>query len=176
MNSKVEGNISQSKKVALTAVMSAMIAVTTVLAIPLPPPLSTINLAPVIIFATSILLGPSVGITSTAIGCGLGYLTGTSVGTISVPAGLLYIYWIGLIVARSPMALVVGLLRKKSQITGMVIGVVIETLIFFSIDLFVLGIAIAVFDFGTLVDLVSVPVTLTVLVAVRRVFNIKYLA
>jgi hypothetical protein len=37
-------NVSSSKKAALTAIMSALIAVTTLIAIPLPPPLSTINL------------------------------------------------------------------------------------------------------------------------------------
>ena len=57
INSK-SNQLSQTKKVALTGVMAALIAVTTIIAIPLPPPLSTINLAPVIIFAVAILLGP----------------------------------------------------------------------------------------------------------------------
>ncbi len=72
--------ISQTKRVALTGVMAALIAVTTIIAIPLPPPLSTINLAPVIIFVVCILLGPIIGVTSTVIGCGIGYLAGTSLG------------------------------------------------------------------------------------------------
>ena len=176
INSKKVDNYSQSKKVALTGVMAALIAVTTIIAIPLPPPLSTINLAPIIIFAVSILLGPTVGVTSTAIGCTIGYLAGTSVGTIIVPPGFVYIYLIGLVVARSPMALAAGALRKKSEISGMVLGVVIETLIFFAIDFALFGIGFAVFDFATLVDLIFVPVTFAVLIAVRRFLDTKYIA
>ncbi len=166
---------SPSKKVALTGVMAALIAVTTIIAIPLPPPLSTINLAPIIIFAVSILMGPTVGVTSTAIGCAIGYLAGTSIGTIIVPPGFVYIYLFGLVVARSPMALAVGVLRKKSEIAGMVLGVVIETMIFFAIDFALFGIGFAVFDFGTFVDLVFVPVTFAVLLTVRRFLDTKYL-
>jgi uncharacterized membrane protein len=168
--------ISQTKKVSLTAVMAALIAVTTIIAIPLPPPLSTINLAPVIIFTVAILLGPTVGGAATAIGCAIGYLAGISVGTIVVPPGFQYIYLFGLIAARTPMAIAVGLLRKKSEIAGMVLGVVVETMVFFTIDLFLFGIAFAVFDLGVFVDLVFVPITFVVLIAVRRMLNSKYLA
>lgn len=168
-------NTSSSQKVAFTAVMSALIAVATLVAIPLPPPLSTLNLAPVIIFVVSILLGARVGAVATAIGCAVGYLSGTSLGTIIIPPGLLYIYLVGLVVARTPMALMVGLLRKKSEIAGMALAVVVETLIFFFIDLFLFGIAFAIFDFGVLIDLVSVPITFAVLLAVRRTLNVEYL-
>jgi uncharacterized membrane protein len=175
-NIKSTINISPSKKVALTAVMSALIAVTTLIAIPLPPPLSTLNLAPVIIFVVSILLGARVGATATAIGCAIGYLAGTSLGTILIPPGFVYIYLVGLVVARTPMALTAGFLRKKSEIASMTLGVVVETLVFFFIDLFLFGIAIAIFDFGVFIDLVSVPITFAVLLAVRRMLNVKYLA
>ncbi len=74
------------------------------------------------------------------------------------------------------MALAVGVLRKKSEIAGMVLGVVIETLIFFSIDFFLFGIGFAVFDLGTFVDLAFVPVTVAVLIAVRRILDTKYLS
>jgi uncharacterized membrane protein len=168
--------ISQSKKVALTAIMSALIAVTTIIAIPLPPPLSTVNLAPVIIFAVSILLGSKIGATATAIGCAIGYLTGTSMGTILIPPGFLYIYLVGLVVARTPMALAAGSLRKKSETAGMVLGVAVETCIFFAIDLFLFGIAVAILDLGVFIDMVSVPIAFAVLLAVRRMLNVKYLA
>ncbi len=156
--------------------MSALIAVTTIIAIPLPPPLSTVNLAPVIIFAVSILLGPTMGITSTAIGCSIGYLAGTSLGTILVPPGFLYVYLVGLVVARGPMASVAGVLRKKSEVAGMILGVTIETFVFFAIDFSLFGLAVAVFDFGTFVDLAFVPVTFAILIAVRRMINAKYLS
>ena len=173
---KTINNISPSKKAALTGIMSALIAVTTIIAIPLPPPLSTINLAPIIIFIVSILLGASIGVTATAIGCSIGYLAGTSLGTILVPPGFLYLYLVGLVAARVPMALVVGLLRKKSEIVGMVLSVTVETLIFFTIDFALFGIAFAIFDFGTFVDLFFVPVTFVILVAVRRILDTKYLS
>jgi uncharacterized membrane protein len=168
--------ISQTKKVALTGVMAALIAVTTIIAIPMPPPLSTINLAPVIIFTIAILLGPVEGVTCTVIGCAIGYMAGTSLGTILVPPGLLYLYLVGLVVARGPMAMVVGVFRKISEIVGMVLGVVIETLIFFSIDFALFGFGYALFDFGTFVDLIFVPVTAGVLIAVRRILDTKYLS
>ncbi len=168
--------ISQSKKISLTAIMAALIAVTTIIAIPLPPPLSTINLAPVIIFTVAILLGPKVGGAATAIGCAIGYLAGISVGTIVVPPGFQYIYLFGLVAARTPMAIAVGLLRKKSEIAGMTLGVVVETMIFFVIDLAMFGIAFAIFDLGVFIDFVFVPITFVVLIAVRRMLNSKYLA
>jgi uncharacterized membrane protein len=175
-NIKSTINISSSKKIALIAIMSALVAVTTLIAIPLPPPLSTLNLAPVIIFVVSILMGARIGATATAIGCAIGYLTGTTLGTILIPPGFVYIYLVGLVVARTPMALTAGFLRKKSEIAGMTLGVVVETLIFFFIDLFLFGFAIAIFDFGVFVDFVSVPIALAVLLAVRRILNVKYLA
>jgi uncharacterized membrane protein len=156
--------------------MAALIAVTTIIAIPLPPPLSTINLAPIIIFTVAILLGPAVGVTATVIGCGVGYLAGTSLGTIMVPPGLLYLYLFGLIVARGPMALVVGALRKQSEVVGMVLGVFTETLIFFAIDFALFGLGYALFDFGTLVDLIFVPITVAILIAVRKILDVKYIS
>lgn len=175
LNSKTN-KLSQTKRVALTGVMAALIAVTTIIAIPLPPPLSTINLAPVIIFVIAILLGPVTGLTCTAVGCAVGYLAGTSLGTIIVPPGLLYLYLVGLVVARGPMAVAVGVFRKKNEVFGMVLGVIIETLIFFSIDFVLFGFGYAVFDFGTFVDFIFVPITVAVLIAVRRILDTKYLS
>jgi uncharacterized membrane protein len=176
MNSKVTVTASQTKIVALTSVMSALIAVMTMTAIPMPPPLSTITLAPIMIFATSILLGPSAGLVSAAIGSAIGYMAGTSIGTIMVLPGYLYVYLLGIVIARGPMGFAVGLLRKQSEIIAMILGVVVETLIFFTVDLYLFGIAVAVIDFGTLVDLVFVPVTYAVLIAVRRILDTDYLA
>src|SRR3989304_8867832 len=112
LNTK-QTKLSNSKKTAIMAVMSALIAVTTMVAIPLPPPLSTINLAPIIIFTVAILFGPKIGFASTLIGCAVGYLAGTSTGTIMIPPGFLYIYLFGLLAARAPMALATSALRGK---------------------------------------------------------------
>ena len=156
--------------------MAALIAVTTMIAIPLPPPLSTINLAPVVIFVVSILLGVEIGTVATAFGCAIGYLAGTSLGTIMVFPGYLYIYLVGLIVARTPMAVIAGALRKINEPIGMVLGVVTETLIFFAIDAYLFGVVVASADFGVFIDLIFVPITFAVLVAVRRMLNARYLA
>jgi uncharacterized membrane protein len=166
--------ISKSKKTALTAIMSALIAVTTMIAVPLPPPLSTINFAPIIIFIVSILFGVRIGAVSTAIGCAIGYLAGTSMGTIIVPPSFLYIYLVGLIAARTPMAIATSVLRKKSETVGMALGVTTEMLIFFTIDLALFGITFAVFDFAVLIDLVFIPITFIVLLGIRKVFGANY--
>ncbi|XHH10082.1 MAG: ECF transporter S component [Candidatus Bathyarchaeia archaeon] len=168
--------LSNSKKTALTAVMAALIAVTTILAIPLPPPISSVNLAPAVIFVVSILFGARIGTVSTALGCGLGFLAATSMGTIN-PGAYFYPFLIGLIVARTPMALSAGLLRKKNEIAGMVIAVILETLIFFAIDIYLLGLAIATTVLATIViDFVSVPIAIAVLVAARKMLNTKHLS
>lgn len=174
MSNKTTGTATKTKRISLTGVMAALVAVTTTLAIPLPPPLSTVNFAPVIIFVTSILLGPSAGAISAVIGCAIGYLAGTTVGTILVPAGFLYVYMIGLVLARGPMAFVVGVLRKYNELVSMIVGVIIETFIFFAIDFYLFGIEVAVFDLGTFVDFVFIPVTLGVLVVVRRFLGTKH--
>jgi uncharacterized membrane protein len=167
---------SQSRILALTSIMAALIAVVTTIAIPMPPPLSTITFAPIIIFIASILLGPSAGLVCAAIGSAIGFVGGSSIGTIMVPSGYLYVFLLGIVVARGPMGFSVGLLRKKNEIVAMTVGVIVETLIFFTIDAYLFGIAIAVLDFGTLVDLVFVPPTYAVLLVVRRILNITYLA
>src|SRR5271157_89001 len=174
--SKVTGYSSQTRIVALTSVLSGLVAVMTMTAIPLPPPLSTFTLAPVIIFVTSILLGPKAGFVSAAIGSAIGYVAGTTIGTIYIFPGYFYVYLIGLVVARAPMGFAVGLLRKENEFLAMIIGVVVETLIFFTIDFYLFGFAIAVIDFGTLIDLASVPIAYAVLVALRRTLNTRYLA
>jgi uncharacterized membrane protein len=176
MNKKVSETASQTKVVALTSVFAALIAVTTMIAIPMPPPLSTITLAPIIIFVTGILLGPSAGLISSAIGSAVGYLAGTSIGTIMVFPGYLYWYLFGIVIARGPMGLGVGLLRKKNEIIAMTVGVIVETLIFFTIDVYLFGVILALADFGTLVDLIFVPIAYTILMAVRRILDITYLA
>ena len=176
LNINGKKQVSQTQKVALTGVMAALIAVATILAIPVPPPISTINLAPIIIFTVAILLGSVVGATATVIGCGIGYLAGTSLGTIYYPPGLLYIYLVGLLAARGPMAFIVGALRKKSEAGGMVVGVFVEFVVFFSIDFAIAGIGYAVFDFGTFIDLIFVPITTAVLLGVRRFLGTKYLS
>ena len=162
-------------KLALMAVMSALIAVTTVIAIPMPPPLSTITLAPIAIFVTGILMGPWLGLVSSAIGSGIGFLGGSSVGTIAVFPGYLYIFFWGIIIARGPMGLSVGVLRKTNETIAMIVGVLVETVIFFVADWYLFDFGIALTTLGTLIDLIYVPISYIVLKGLRKALNITYL-
>jgi len=164
-----------SVKLTLMAVMSALIAVSTMTAIPMPPPLSTITIAPIAIFVTGVLMGPTLGLVSSAIGSGVGFMAGASVGTIALPPGYLYIFLLGIIIARAPMGLSVGLLRKKDEIIAMTVGVLVETLIFFVADWFLFGFAVALITLGTLIDLVYVPISYSVIKALRKALNTTYI-
>jgi uncharacterized membrane protein len=123
---------------------------------------------------TSILLGPAAGLISSAIGSAIGYSFGSTLGTIA--GGFSYWFLFGIVVARGPMGFSVGLLRKKNEIIAMILGVAVETLLFFGLDFYALGFGTAILDFGTLVDLVFVPVSYGILMAVRRNLNLTYLA
>jgi uncharacterized membrane protein len=165
-----------NKQISETTSQSKVIALTSIIAIPLPPPLSTLTLAPIAIFITSILLGPSAGLVSSAIGSAIGFIAGANIGTIMVPPAYLYVFLFGIVIARAPMGLIVGLLRKKNEIAAMVVGVLTETVIFFVADSFLFGIAFALITLGTLADLVFVPISYGVLKAVRNILKINYLA
>lgn len=162
-------------KFAITSVMTALIAVTTMLGIPMPPPLSTLTLAPIAIFVTGILLGPIPALIASALGSGIGLMGGATVGTINVPSGFLGIYLAGIMIARGPMGFSVGLLRKKDEVVAMIIGVLVETAIFFSMDSYLFGFSVALIDLGTLIDLVHVSIGYSVLKGVRKMLNITYL-
>lgn len=144
------------------------------IAIPMPTPLAAITLAPIVIFVTSILFGPAAGFVSAVIGSAIGYSFGSTFGTIA--GGFSYYFLFGIVFARGPMGLSVGFLRKKNEIIAMIVGVVVETLLFFAPDFYIYGFGYAVLDFGTLIDLVFVPVTYGILVAVRRSLDVTYLA
>jgi uncharacterized membrane protein len=164
-----------STKLALIGVMSALIAVTTTLAIPIPPPLSTITLAPIVIFVTGILMGPWIGLVASAIGSGIGFMAGATLGTILVPPGYLYVFLVGIIIARAPMGFMIGFLRKVNEVVAMANGVFIETLIFFIADWYLFGLIGALYALGTLVDLIYVPITYGILKGLRKTLNATYL-
>ena len=163
-------------RLATTSVMAALIAVTTVLAIPMPPPLSTITLAPIAIFVVGILMDPLSALVSSAIGSGLGFLAGASIGTINVPPGFFSIFLVGIILARGPMGFTVGLLRKVDEVAAMAMGVLVETAIFFIMDWYLFGFSVSLITLGTLIDLVFVSVGYLSLKGIRKMLNITYLA
>ena len=183
-----KGNDSSSWKhattVAQSSVMSALVAVLTVTAFPLPPPLSTLTLAPVAIFVGSVFLGPRVGFISGLLGSAVGFTIASTVGTIagaSPGSGLFPIFLVGIVVARGPEGYFVGLLRKKNEIFAMALGTVYETLAFFLIDFLytypiLLGMpnSFAFLDFGTLIDLVFIVPAVIVLRYLRAHLGVSY--
>jgi uncharacterized membrane protein len=157
--------ISHSKIVSATAIMSALIAILTITAFPLPPPLSTITLAPFAIFIAGIYFGPRIGLISSILGSGIGFFVAVYTGTINLGglSVLFPIFLVGIILARGPEGLIVGLMRRVNEIGAMVIGTLYETFVFFAIDFFytypillTLPQEFAYADFGTLVDLIYI--------------------
>lgn len=73
------------------------------------------------------------------------------------------------------MGLAVGLLRKVDEVEAMVIGVLVETVIFFVADWFLFGFSFALITLGTLIDLVHVPIGYIVLKRIRKTLKITYL-
>jgi uncharacterized membrane protein len=169
---------------AQSSVMSALIAVLTVASFPLPPPLSTITLAPVAIFVGSIFLGPRVGFVSALLGSAIGFSIAATVGTAAgaAPGSVLFpIFLLGIMAARGPEGYLIGVLRTKNEIVAMVLGTVYETVVFFAIDFLytypvLLGLtrSFAFLDFGTLMDLVFIVPAIPVLRYLRSQLGVRY--
>ena len=186
---------SQTLFLAETACFSALIAVTTALStallgIPLPAPLSEITFAPAIYLTLSVLFPRRVSFWSTAIGSALGEAINVLIFG-SAPAAFAVIYIPGMIWARAPEALIMNRFRRKTAVglaVAMVIATVYETLAFFFPDWFFYsftlfygaptgvlpGLSLAAFDFGTLIDLIWIPVALLLIKAIRGAFNVKF--
>jgi len=185
----------QTLFLAEAASFSALIAVTTALStallgIPLPPPLSEITFAPAIYFTLSVLFPRKVSFWSTAVGSAIGEAINVLVFG-SAPAAFALIYIPGMIWARAPEALIVNRFRRKSTYWlafAMVIATVYETLAFFFPDWFfysftffygaptgvLSGLSLAAFDFGTLIDLIWIPVALLLIKALRGKFSVRF--
>ena len=109
----------------------------------------------------------------------------------SAPAAFAVIYIPGMIWARAPEALIMNRFRRRSTLGlafAMLIATVYETLAFFFPDWFfysftffygaptgfVAGLSLAAFDFGTLINLVWVPVALLLIKATRSAFGEQF--
>lgn len=187
-------------RLAQIGVFSALIALGTILSntllgFALPPPLFEITVAPAFYLAIAVLYPRQVSFWSTAIGSGVGEVVNIFVFGVA-PAAFALTFIPGIIIARAPSTLIVYRFRQKSvQIVAlsMALATVYETLAFFFIDwpiysytLFYCtgspctapgllgGFALAAFDFGTLVDLVWVPVAIALVAAVRRAFGLRF--
>jgi hypothetical protein len=185
----------QTLFIAEAASFSALIAVTTALStalfgIPLPAPLSEITLAPAIYLTLSVLFPRKLSFLSTAVGSALGEAINVLIFG-SAPAAFAVIYIPGMVWARAPEALIVNRFRRKSALWlafAMVVATVYETLAFFFPDwLFysftffygaptgvLAGLSLATFDFGTLIDLVWIPVALLLVRGIRGAFSAQF--
>jgi hypothetical protein len=165
------------------------------LGIPLPPPLYEITVAPAFYLAIAVLFSRRVSFWSTAIGSGLGeaasiFLFG------QVPGAFALTYVPGIIIARAPETLIINRFRTRPLpiiSIVMVAATVFESVIFFLIDWpvysftafyctsspcsssgLVGGFWLAAFDFGTMIDIVWIPVAIALVVAARRAFKIQF--
>ncbi len=177
-----------SVTLAVTAVFAALIAVGTIIIIPLPKPLAELTIAPAIYLALAVLSDKWTAFSATAIGSFIGE---TLNGTLY---GYPLIYSFGIVWARAPEVLIVAWARKrgpKALVAAMVGATVFETLAFFFSDwaFYIYGLfgyvcnsglvcanawdafALASLDFLTMLDLVFIPVALVLIRVARPSFR-----
>ena len=182
------------------AAFSGLIIVGTLLSnllfgIPLPYPLYEITAAPAFYMAIAVLFSRRVSFWSTAIGSGLGEAAGIFLFGLA-PGAFALTYVPGIILARAPEALIINRFRAKPLrllVAIMILATVFESVIFFLIDWpvysltafyciqspcsslgFLGGFWVAVLDFGTMIDVVWIPIALALVVAVRKAFKTRF--
>ena len=173
----------KSLRLALVAVFAALIAVGTIISIPLPPPVFEITLAPAIYFALAVLADKWDGFAATAIGGFVGELF-----NITTRGGS-PIYPFGMIWARAPEVLIIAWAAKKGRRTlafAMVAATVYETFaflipdwLFYTYGLFgygsptdlYSGLVLALPDLATFVDLAFIPVAFAIIAGAGPTFR-----
>ena len=173
----------KSVKLSVVAVFAALIALGTFLSIPVPQPLYEITWAPAIYLALAVLSDRWTAFSATAVG-----------GFIGEAMNVAYkggspIYPLGIVWARAPEVLIVAWAARKGNkwlAFSMVIATVFETLAFFFPDwLFYTyglfsygspesvgaGLAAALSDLGTMVDVAFIPVAFGIIYAARPAFE-----
>jgi uncharacterized membrane protein len=166
-----------SRRLAFIAVFSAVIAVTTMISIPLPKPVFEITLAPAVYLALAVLVDRWDAFSATAIGSFIGELF-----NITVRGGL-PVYPFGMIWARAPEVLIVAWAAKKGRRTlaiAMVAATIYETFaflisdwLFYTFGLFgygspagvYAGLGLALPDLATLADLAFIPIAFALIAA-----------
>ncbi len=150
------------------AIFTALVALMTVAAIPLPPPLANLNLAPLAIYVLSILLPIQYSFFVVAFGSALGvwYLTAIY--------GYPLIFIPGIFFVRGVMAAIASALRKYNEILAMIAAVIWETVAFLVIDYYLYGPA-AFIDVFIIIDAVWIIPAMYVLPAIRQLLGRKYI-
>jgi uncharacterized membrane protein len=172
-----------SVSLAVTAIFSALVAVGTMIIIPLPKPLAEITLAPAIYLSLAVLADRWTAFNATAIGSFIGETTN------GVIYGYPLIYSFGIVWARAPEVLIVAWARRKGTktlVAAMVGATVFETLAFFFPDwafytygvfgygsptTATTGLISASTDFLTMLDLAFIPVALVIVKVARPAFK-----
>lgn len=161
----------------------------------LPQPLGEITAAPAFYMAIAVLFSRKVSFWSTAIGSAVGETINIFIFG-EAPAAFALTYIPGLVLARAPEALIIFRFRQRSvKFLALIMGLatVFESLILFLIDWpvysytafyssqapcancgLVGGFGLAALDFGTMIDLVWIPVALALVVAARKAYNIQH--
>jgi uncharacterized membrane protein len=170
-------------KLAVSAVFAALVAVGTILSIPLPAPLYELTWSPAVYLALSALADKRTAFSATVIGGFIGEAT-----NIALRGGS-PIYPFGIIWARGPEALIVAWAAKRGTrwlVVAMVAATVFETIAFFLSDwLFYTyglfqygnpesvtqGFVSASPDVFTMVDLAYIPIAIAVIYAARPAFK-----
>jgi uncharacterized membrane protein len=165
----------KSKRLGLISVFAASIAISTILVIPLPPPLYEITWSPPIYMALSVLAGPWPALVATALGSFIG--ESYNIAARGGPP----IFIAGIVWARAPEALIIGWARRKGWkilAISMVLATVFETVaflvpdwLFYTYGLFgygspvssVAGFYTALPDAFTLIDLLYIPIAFAVI-------------
>ncbi|MHA1733288.1 MAG: ECF transporter S component [Promethearchaeota archaeon] len=175
--------VDSAKMVSMTAIFSALIAVFTLISFEqLPDPLSTINFAPIIVYTVGVMFKPKRAFLISSLGNFIGEWLRV---VLAGEAAFLFVYLIGVVVARGFEAFLISLLREKNEVGAMVAGCVWEYLGFLTVGsvYFILiapipgvsAIAVVGWYTGTLIDLVFIPVSVALNKAIRAGFNVKYL-
>jgi hypothetical protein len=172
-----------SRRLASVAVFSALVAVCTIISIPLPRPVFEITLAPAVYFALAVMAYKWDAFAATAIGGFVGELFNVTT------RGGLPIYPFGMIWARAPEVLIIAWAAKKGRRTlafAMAAATVYETFaflvpdwLFYTFGLFgygsptdlYSGLVLALSDLATLADLAFIPVAFAIIAAAGPTFR-----
>ena len=178
------GTPPKTVRLGVVIVFSALVALGTIISIPLPPPLYELTWAPAVYLALAAVVDRRTSFGATAIGSFLGEAL-----NIAYRGGGSPIYPFGIVWARAPEVLIVAWARKRGTGTlavAMAGATVFETLAFFFPDwafyaygLFQYGSPtdvssafwLAAYDFGTLLDMAYIPVALLLVQVTRPLFR-----
>lgn len=179
----MDGKPPISIRLAVTSIFASLIAMGTFLSIPMPLPLYEITWSPAIYLALGVLTDQWTAFSATAIGGFIGEAI-----NVAYKGGGSPIYPFGMIWARAPEILIVvqGARRgRKWLMISMVVATVFETLAFFFPDWYFYTYGLfqyqvpagstplvtALGDFGTLVDVVWIPVAFGLIYAAGPAFR-----